>query len=106
MTVRPHKQAAACAGAILTCVCHQGLLRYPSLQRLSAPHHVEALGITSIWTAGEAAVNSGQALAYLSDYSTLQYYQTQLDCRLEVCPVMCASLLGHARTVVLPVQVG
>ena len=27
---------------------------------------------------------SGQALAYLTDYSTLQYYQTQLDCRLVV----------------------
>ena len=36
--------------------------------------------------AGEAAVASGQALAYLTDYSTLQYYQTQLNCRLEVKP--------------------
>ena len=27
---------------------------------------------------------SGEALAYLTDYSTLQYYQTQLNCKLVV----------------------
>lgn len=30
------------------------------------------------------AVQAGKALAYLTDYSTLQYYQTTLNCKLQV----------------------
>lgn len=41
--------------------------------------------------AGMRAVRSGEALAYLTDYSTLQYYQTNLDCKLLVC---CSQLLS------------
>ena len=91
-----------CMGRSWRALVPTSIARHPSILRCSAPRCLEALASTDAWFAGEAAVNSGQALAYLSDYSTLQYYQTQLNCRLEVWPIISASLQGHAHTVFLP----
>ena len=46
-----------------------------------------------VHAAGMQAVLNGKALAYLTDYSTLQYYEAQLDCKLVVGLLLAPAIL-------------
>ena len=68
----------------------------PGADFASALHQPARQLMPMFMRAGEAAVAAGDALAYLTDYSTLQYYQTQLNCKL-VVRLSCAIQAGVMR---------